>query len=258
MRDLNYAEYKKSTDHVYIGLFGGGPRMLPRKVRVQNALPINQAVLDTIESAAHPQAGDYVQERKISMAWTSRHNDDLMDLVNVPLQESSIENYEEEIQARQAAILEEKTKGRSTTSTFSFAAIEFVLPGTHFNVGFELDVNNEAQVGLFLMSLDSFASKERLGGRSVNGFGQFALKNVLLIDEDGNESEIFFNNRLDQNKDAVKKFIDAWVLTSTSIDVASIEEMMTIPNEVALQKKEKAELAAKKAADKAAAKAGKA
>lgn len=239
-RDLSYAEYKKSTEHVYLGLFGGGPRMLRRKVRVQNALPINQAVLDVIENAAHPQAKDFVQERRITMAWTARRNDDLADLVNVQLQEDTIDNYVEEIQKRQATILEEKTKGRSITTTFSFSAIEFVLPGTHFNFGFELDVNNDAQLGLFLAALDSFVTKERIGAKSVNGLGQFALKNVLLTDEDDNETNIFFNNRLNQENEVVKKYMDAWLLASANIDKATIEEMMTIPSEVALQKKEKA------------------
>jgi CRISPR type IV-associated protein Csf2 len=140
-RDLTYAEYKKSASHPYIGLMGGGPRMLPRKMRVLNALPICEAAQALMGSLMHPSANDHLQEpNRLTQAWTFRHNDDLRELVNVPLQESSIENYEQEIQARQAAILAETSKGeRSTTSTFAFSSFEFVIPGAKFNMVFELD-----------------------------------------------------------------------------------------------------------------------
>lgn len=249
-RDLSYAEYKKSSDHVYIGLFGGGPRMLPRKVRVLNGLPLRDGVISAIENQMHPSANQHIQNHPISMASTFRRNDDLMEMVNVPLQEESIENYIEEIQKRQTTIMEEKSKGRSGTSSFSFSALEFVVPGAHFNFGFELDVNNAAQVGLFLMSLDSFVSKERLGCKSVNGFGAFTLKEVILSDENGNEStEAFQNGRLNQNDPMVKSYLDAWANAAGNLDVTSIEEMMTMPAGAPLSKKAKA---AKDAAEKAA------
>lgn len=252
-RDLSYAEYKKSTEHVYLGLFGGGPRMLPRKVRVQNGLPLRDGVLAAMENQMHPAARTHVQNHPITMGWTFRHNDDLMDLTNVTLQEESINNYVDEIQKRQTTIMEEKAIGRSKTSTFAFSSIEFVVPGSHFNVGFELDVSNNAQVGLFLMSLDSFVSKERLGGRSVNGFGAFALKEVLLVDEYDQEiPDVFVNGRLNHDAIAIKPFLDAWVAAVGNIDVASIEEMMTIPADAPLSKKEKAAKEAAEALEKAA------
>lgn len=248
-RDLTYAEYKKSAEHVYLGLFGGGPRMLPRKVRVLNALPLRDGVLSALESQMHPSARSHVQNFPIAMGWTSRRNDDLMELINAPLQEKSINNYVEEIQRRQSTILEEKTKGRSGTSTFSFSAIEFVVPGALFNFGFELDVANNAQVGLFLMSLDSFVKKERIGGKSVNGFGAFTLKEVILTDEIDNEiTDVFVNGRLNQQCAAVKPYLTAWADAVGDIDVISIEEMMTMPADAPLSKKAKA---AKEAADAA-------
>lgn len=251
-RDLSYAEYKKSTENVYLGLFGGGPRMLPRRVRVMNALPLRDGVLSAMEQQMHPHANQHVQNRPISMAWTCRRNDDLMEMVNVPLQEESIENYVEEIQKRQAIILDEKSKDRSKTSTFSFSSLEFVLPGSLFNFGFELDVNNAAQVGLFLMALDSFVSKERIGGKSTNGFGAFILKEVIFADEHGNEStDVFINGRLNQIDPMVKPYLEAWATAAGNIDVASIEEMMTMPANAPLSKKAKA-AAAKEANETAA------
>jgi len=239
-RDLSYAEYKKSSEHVYLGLFGGGPRMLPRKVRVLNGVPFRDKVISAMENQMHPEASKYLQNAPITMAWTCRRNDDLMELVNVPLQESSIDNYVEEIQKRQTTIMEEKSKERSKTSTFSFSSLEFILPGTHFNMGFELDVNNAAQAGLFLMALDSFVSKERIGGKSVNGFGAFLLKDVILTDENGKESTIFTGDRLNQLDPMVKPYLDAWAAAAGNIDAAAIEEMMTMPANAPLSKKDKA------------------
>ena len=246
-RDLTYAEYKKSNEHVYLGLFGGGPRMIKRNVRVLNGLPLRDGVMNTMENQMHPNAWDHVQNFPIVMAWTCRRNDDLSEMVNVELQEQSIENYVEEIQKRQAVIIEEKSKGRSNTSTFSFSALEFVVPGAHFNFGFELDVATNAQVGLFLSALDSFVSKERLGSKSSNGFGAFTLKEVILEDEYGNEiTDVFVNGRLNTNCSEIKSYIDAWVESSANIDKVSIEEMMTMPKDAPLSRKAKA---AKEAAE---------
>lgn len=259
-RDLTYAEYKKSADHPYIGLMGGGPRMLPRKMRVLNALPICDATKDLMGSLMHPDANNHLQEpNRMTQAWTFRHNDDLMELVNVPLQESSIENYEQEIQARQAAILAEKSKGRSTTSTFAFSSFEFVIPGAKFNMVFELDCN-EVQIGLFLKALDSLASTERLGGQTRNGLGAFTLSDVIIKDmdsgtvygNDGESDKIFDNGRLNVEHKMVKPLLAAWANAAASIDVASIEEMMTLPDDYETKAEKDAKKVAKKAAKTAA------
>lgn len=230
-RDLSYAEYRQSADHPYLGLFGGGPRMLSRNVRVMNALPVSEETAALMENLTHPRARDYQQEvNRLTQAWTFRHNDDLMSLSNVPLQEDSIENYVEAIQARQATIMTEKESGRSKTSTLAFSSLEFVIPGTHFDLAFDLDVANEAQIGLFLMSLDSFVSKERMGGHSRNGFGAFVLKDVVMTDESGKETNIFDSNgRLNQTADSVKRFLGAWANAAANLDIKVIEEMMTMP-----------------------------
>ncbi len=236
-RDLSYAEYKQSADHPYLGLFGGGPRMLSRNVRVMNALPVSKETAALMENLTHPNARSYQQDvNRLTQAWTFRHNDDLMDLSNVPLQEESIENYVEAIQSRQVVIMNEKGnedengKKRSKTSTFAFSSLEFVIPGTHFDLAFNLDVANEAQIGLFLMSLDSFVSKERMGGHSRNGFGAFVLKDVVMTDEDGKETNIFDSNgRLNQMAGSVKPYLGAWAIAAANLDTKVIEEMMTMP-----------------------------
>lgn len=253
-RALTYAEYKKSQDHPYIGLMGGGPRMLPRRVRVLNGLPLTDAVISTMENQMHPAASEHLQNNSIVQTWTCRHNDDLMELVNVPLQEASIENYVTEIQERQNAIIAEKAKGdRSKLSTFSFSALEFVVPGAHFNLGFELDVN-EAQMGLFLMAIDSFASKERIGGQSRNGFGAFSLKEVILTATDemtGIETVstgIFNNGRLNQQDTMAQPLLSAWATAAGNMDVATLEEMMTLVDVPKTKEQTDAKKAEKKAA----------
>lgn len=261
-RDLTYQEYLKSSAHPYIGLMGGGPRMLPRKMRVLNAVPVCSVAQDLMGSLMHPNASDYLQNPvHLTQVWSFRRNDDLMDLVNVPQQASSIENYEQEIQERQAKIMADKAKGdRAKDSTFTFSAFEFVVPGANFNLVFELDCN-EVQFGLFLKSLDSFAEKERLGGHSRNGLGAFSLSNVImsvaeandpdsdgLYGCDGESDNIFDQGRLNGEHKAVKPYLIAWANAAANVDVATIEEMMTLPSDF----ETKAEKDAKKAAKKAA------
>jgi len=228
-RDLSITEYRKSSSEPYMGLMGGGPRMLARRAWLHNAEPLCQESINHLERFAHPRASAHLQDtNKLTMAWHFRHNDDLMDLANVELQEECIENYESAIQERQAAIMEEKAKGdRSKISTFAFSSFEFVIPGTLFGLLFEPEVN-EAQLGLYLLALDSFAANERLGGHARNGFGAFSLKDVVMTDESGKEVKIFENGRLDKTNKDVAPFLSAWANAAATVDVDLIEEMLTM------------------------------
>lgn len=249
MRDLTYGEYLKSSAHPYLGLMGGGPRMLPRNAATITAMPITEKTMMLQEDLMHPYAKDHVHSGILTMGWFNRRNDDLMSLNNVALQESVIDNYVEEITKRQAAIIAEKAKGeRSKISTYSFSAYEFVIPGVHFNTLFELDCKTESQLGLFLVSLDSFAAKERLGGKSANGLGAFKMKEVMMVDEFGDEEKIFENGRLNMANRLVKQLVQAWEKEALSLDVATIEEMMTLPENFQTKAEKDAARAQKKAA----------
>lgn len=253
MRDMSYAEYIANKDHVYIGAFGGGPRMARRRIRVHNALPVMAELRENQLTIAHPNPGTgrpVAPNARMTGGWTFRRVDDISALGNLDLMDATIENCIEVINERQALIAAEK-KGdeRSKYSTKSWSAFEFVLPGLDFDFTVDLMDMTPAQIGLFLKSLSAFAN-EQIGGKVVNGLGRIALIDVVMVSNSKNKemiSDIFRNNQLDET--VVKPFMDALAKELDAIDESLLMELLEAPDpaEVAAKAEEKK---AKKAAGK--------
>lgn len=233
--DITYAEWKKTAAHPYLGLFGGGNKMLRRKVRVHNSLPITQATTDLAGPLAHPAAGEHKVSPKVHMTktWSFRRNDDLRELSNIPFAEGVIDRFEEEFEKRQLVIVTEQRskkageEGDLKSSTKTFTALEFVVPGIPFGLLFEINGGTPAQIGLFLLALESFQKSERLGGHSRNGFGVFSLNDVRLTNlESGEETLIFDGGVLIRS--AVSSFIDAWAKEAGDLSASDLEELVKV------------------------------
>lgn len=241
---LTYDEYKKSRQHPYFGLFGGGPKMFQRRLRVHNALPMTQHTTALKGALAHPNAADLAMSDKtrFTKMWGFRRLDDLADLANIDVAEAAITDFETEFLKRQTLILADKGAEKSDrVSTKTYSAIEFVIPGVLFDLTMELDVLTDAQLGLYLLTLDSFAAEERLGGYVRNGFGVITLENVTMTEEQSSALSIFNNGRLDRNIPEVAGWINAWQAQAEALDATELELL------IAVAKKED-----KKAAKKAA------
>ena len=246
--DMTYQEYVASRNHVYFGLFGGGPKMFERKVRVHNALPVTAQALSLRGALSHPNAERHiVPDKRMTSVWGFRRVDDLRDLTNIEMAESTIEDFHAVFEKRQSEILADKEVQpgeKSKTSTKTYSAIEFVVPGVVFDLTFELDVATEAQMGLFLLALDALAENERLGGYVRNGFGVFSLDDVVMVTEDGERVTIFQNGRLVRDADPVGAWLKAWVDAAAVLDAKSIDRLVAMSEESAKKAAKKAEKSA--------------
>lgn len=235
--DTTYADYRRTRAHPYIGLFGGGPKMIRRGFKVHEALPITETTRELGGVLMHPDAGRHLlaDNARLTYVWGIRRNDDLRDLVNIAEAEEVVENFEEVFERRQAQIIAEVASKKDggvaelKSSTKTYAAVEFVVPGTIFNLTLEIDAG-ETHMGLLLLSLDSFAAKERIGGHGRNGFGVFTLEDVRLVDEHGNEQSGLFNNgRLLKDHAAAAPFLAAWDDAKRELDAATLEDLLRLP-----------------------------
>lgn len=232
--ETTYGEYKRARAHPYLGLFGGGPKMNRRGFEFHNALPITDTTRDLGGDLMHPAASHYAinDNFRLTHVWGFRRLDDLRDLVEIGHAEEVIENFGKEFEKRQEQIISEvaaKKEGETgnlRTSTKAYNALEFIIPGTVFNICAEFDVE-KAHMGLFLLSLDSFAARERLGGWVRNGFGVFSLEDVRLVDEHGAEHDGLFNNsRLITDHEAVAPYLNAWYTAARDLDAAELEALL--------------------------------
>lgn len=234
--DMSYSEYRAAKDHVYLGLFGGGPKLMRKAFRTHNALPSLPMVREIVGSIAHPNPNhmlEYADPWQLTRAWGFRRVDDLRDLTNLTQAQATVRDFEAAFNARQALIIEDAAKGRDggekqdRVSTKTYSAVEFVLPGVPFEWFAELDDVSDAQMGLFLASLDSFAATERLGGYVRNGFGAFRLDDVRLeIDGEPCDDSPFHNGRLETSSPQVKPYLDAWRAAAADLDAATLDAML--------------------------------
>lgn len=250
-RDPTFDEYRETRAHPYIGLFGGGPRMMRRYVRTFNAVPVMKETEFMFARLPHPYLDEshhvMVDSYRLFGHWTFRRLDDLVELSDSARASATIENFEAELIKRQAQILADRVGkdaddgSASRNSTRTWSALEFVLPGVIFPLVFELDVTL-AQLGLFLSALDSFSATERLGGHVRNGFGQFALDDVMLMvgdSESGEYGRIFDNSRLIDNDEFLCHAVDAWHEASASMTGADLDRLLAAPEPDANGKKGK-------------------
>lgn len=244
---VKFDEYREARENVFLGLFGGGPRMIRRSVRIHNAVPVTD---DTLKAGLHsgvtrhpafdgPESLELTARIpdgvEVVKSWFFRRNDDLASLADVTLQEAAIENYLEKIQEYQAKILEEGAKEEegSRFSTRTWTAMEFVIPGVMFPMTCELEVT-DAQMGLFLLALDRYAEIDRLGGCSRNGFGMFLLQNMVLVTVATGETtgELFKDGRLNRAEDGpAYPFLAAFRLAAQELSVERLNHLMRPPAE---------------------------
>ncbi|OLP04485.1 type IV CRISPR-associated protein Csf2 [Rhodoferax antarcticus] len=283
-RDLTFAEYKDSSNHPLIGLLGGGPRMLRRRMQVLDALPVMQVLREGGYSVAHPNStGRETNASNITYGTAFKRGDDISSLLDVDRMADTVEDFENAFFARQKLILEDKAKKdaddaakkepktvepddknkeleekSSRYSTKAWSAFEFVAPGVDFDFTINLVDVTDAQIGLFLLALNGL-SKTHLGGQSRNGLGRFKFNDVIIVDKtngDNNASEpIFNNNDLMSNHEAIAAYIAAWKTATEGITASKMDEIMRPPvGESDDEKKAKADAKAAKAAEKKAGK----
>lgn len=261
---VKFEEYREARQNPFLGLYGGGPRMMRRNVRVHNLVPVTKATAFMHQGVSrHPGfdgpgelATQYTvpESVKLVQMFAFVKNDDLLKFVDLAMQEKVITDFEKKIAERQQSILDDKAAKDSggEGSRFSnrtFTSYEFVIPGVGFPMTFELDVTDE-QLGLFMLALDRFAATERLGGALRNGFGQFAMENVVLVDvASGESSELFEGGRLDRDKDgAAFPYLQAWDKAALSLSAERLNYLMRPPADKPTDEEKKEKAAAKKLA----------
>lgn len=239
--DPTFEEYRTARAHAYLGLFGGGPKLFRRHVHCFNAVPYTSGSRPMFERCKHPFFDEIVHGVKSNNEWNltraaiQNRNDDLQEHVNVALASETIEDFLKQANERQVAILENKSKRKENSettervSTRSYTTFQFVIPGVVFPVCWEFKDVSDAQLGLFLQALDTFAHKEELGGLGRNGFGRFTLTDVVMTDIDdklldGGEG-LFQENRLNRNHADVAQALSAWEQESQTYTGANLDSL---------------------------------
>lgn len=209
--ELTIEEALRSAKNVYMGIFGGGKRLLRSRFSVQDLIPVTQSTLDT---GLVPQKYQVVDPEKggalIDLAWklmevrTLYRRDDAHNAARPDEMIACVENCAESVSAYQQRNLDnatsrkqEKAEGvadnerTKKTGLNNIMAIQFVQAGTHMH--FRMDFHDgvtDAQIGLMLLSLEALVNEKALGGWCRVGFGKYDIPEMDLV-RDGERLPVF-------------------------------------------------------------------
>lgn len=229
------AEVQAASSHPYFGLFGGGPRLLRSNLRVDTGLAVTEASVPYLR----PEFASAVNGRQIlSIGWR-RRNDDAMMLTDIEHQATVVADFHAAINGHQdagaqakaakAKPKDEKASAEVETDAAqrgigAFNALEYVVPGTHFALRFDID-GTEAQAGLLLDALLRLLKKNRLGGDGRRGFGRFCLQSVMIT-ENGERHSVATRMTEDsvEWEGRAAQLMAAWEAAKPAITAGEIEE----------------------------------
>lgn len=215
---LSVEEVIRARDNVYMGLFGGGARMLRSRYQVNDLLPVLRS---TIEAGAVPEsygeAGSDnffvptykpkdvingvtdapVKGFQLVQLYQMIRFDDVMRVARIDELEKYIQDYKQSTLALQLENIDkrierEKEKDKAKegeirndeivkkSTVENMFSIQSIVTGTpmHFLLDFNDDVN-DAHVGLMLLALRDLVREQALGGWSRAGLGKFKANLVL-------------------------------------------------------------------------------
>ena len=254
-----FEETLEAANDPYFGLLGGGARMSPSSLRVDELFAITEKTLPYIRAK---NASRFVNSGSMTNVAFKRRLDALMMLADVEGQARIIADYEQSIKAyhddndervqaakakaaKDAKAKADKLAGKPTEkpeeekimrSVQAFTAVESVIPGVHFGVSFDIKGDETkqstlAQLGLFLVALQALVKKQQLGGMGQIGFGRFRFSELLIHSDEHPEGVPAFSQVEDDlqlpNNDLVVAAMDAWADKRSLVSAALIERMAT-------------------------------
>lgn len=197
-----YQERRDIAAHPYLGLFGGGPRMMHGKLSAGAALAITPDTLNLAAGYEHLAAGGKIT----AIQWIFRKDP----LASVD--SDIIAGGAEAISAAQAAALESKERGLAAMNCH-----QVVIPGVSMVFEAKLTDPTGAQLGALLSAIFALPSRP-LGGKSSHGYGQVALQSVTL-----NGEEIASQGELDMDNTMANDAMTAWGEALETITAADLE-----------------------------------
>lgn len=223
--------------HPFVGLFGGGPRMVPSNLRVATGYPLVDALFDLgmIPEVFRSEAGVIAASRawRLLEAIPINRTDDALQLRDGGI-ENVVQDYAEAMLGeleraahRKARKLASQTDDEDTIGLQFLSFVQTVITGTPFYVRFALN-GEPAQGGLLLAALRRLVAQEDgkgLGGKASIGFGAFG--HDLMIDVDGEKARLFgTQTTLNVDHPLVAELIGAYEAFLASVSAQSLFKLL--------------------------------
>ncbi len=210
-------EFKKAEGHLFFGIFGGTPRMLPSRLKTDTAYHINDI---TINGGLVPSSCDlHKTKERCTQVILCRRVDDALTLTDphifnvVDNSIESIDKWRKLVASNGTGDLDDEEKSKTRFQGIrSWTAHEIVVPGTTFYFTATLNSYNEAQRGLFLKAIEGFCNLQNIGGQSRNGYGRYQILDAKMT---------VLENFKPASSSLLKKTVTGWELDRDNEDIDS-------------------------------------
>ena len=283
--NLTVEEALRAQSNVYMGLFGGGARLLRSRFQASDLIPV---LASTIEVGMVPErfgstddqhflpvtnkAVDAGSEKVPLQGWQLVQVTNVLrvDDLHRVLRPSEVEAYIENAATVVAAIQQKNLEGRkarkdskaqaeageigksevsSKLETGNMMSFQSIIAGTPMHCLFDLDNDvTDAHVGLMLLSLQALVREQKLGGWCRAGLGRFDAD--LTLTRDGERIAVFSSDRAGADAELsahTQPFVDAAIAEISQLTEAQMMEFF---------KERETETSTQKKADKVAQKTG--
>ena len=185
-----FDETLKVRNHAFLGLFGGGPRMMEGRLRMDSLYPIHVDALRVIGEGFE----EHLSSGKITDIVWQRRTDPVLKIKEESTAEiikdgpAAITQWAvnamgaslERAQKRKAKNDEDAaSEGPSVRGLAAFNAHEVVIPGIDWLQSMTLVDPSPAQVGLVLLALAKMPNKAIAGGHA-KGYGAFDIRDIQV------------------------------------------------------------------------------
>lgn len=207
----SFDEIVTMRSHPFLGLFGGGPRMLQGRLMIDSLYPIHQFSQRIIGSN---YINDSIKGSITEIVWT-RRNDPVLELGgtdDVAVIAGGAQAANDWITNLLASTKAKKGKpGKQADDSAespddngrglkAFNAHEVVIGGVKWLWRINVDRPSDAQVGLILLALNKLAN-QRIAGGHAKDYGRFVIEDVTLNGESvwtpsgvsGQSTELYFD-----------------------------------------------------------------
>lgn len=174
--------------HVFLGLFGGGPRMIKGRLSVDSMYPIVKQASRLIgegyeERMISGPILDVVWMRRVDPIETIDVEEDAALIKDAPsaITAWSVNNEKNRSKARRKGKDAESEEGADARGLNAFNAHEVVVPGVDWVWNIHLDNPTEAQVGLVLKAIHDIAkNRMQIAGGHAKDYGKVSIQDISI------------------------------------------------------------------------------
>lgn len=230
--------YEKVRNNLFVGVFGGGPRIFPRGYACSDLTPITVDLVDAGISSIPDAIGVAPvmarHARDITGVRAFFHIDDTLRYIDADLR-NVVKDYDESVRKWQEITMGEKTAKSNADGeprvkrekVSNMGAFEFIAPGVPLDITVTpYDYLSDGQVGLLLYAIMDLANEQSLGGLVRHKFGQFNLQLEAFINGEWRPALVYDEELNEYHISEELEFLEEACLEALSkFDVAELAEL---------------------------------